>query len=199
MPIYGLISFAEAASLERSLLRVAARFPGDTLKILEIGVEQGRTSRGVRDWLKQNNITNYEHWCVDVGRASQEKPYPETRMVWGDSMEVFHLVPHALHWIFIDGCHCFNHVMADVTHYGSRLIPGGEMSVHATFDEVPIFREYQGHGPRDRAEFHILGGRMALRSLGLLPVVRADYKLIEEIKYPAFDGSVGSIVYEKVM
>jgi surfactin synthase thioesterase subunit len=40
---------------------------------------------------------------------------------------------------------------------------------------------------------------MALRSLGLLPVVRADYKLIEEIKYPAFDGSVGSIVYEKVM
>ena len=199
MPIYGLVSFAEAAAIERSLLRLAQRFPNDNLQILENGIEKGRTSRGIRDWLAQNNIKNYTHWCVDLGRSGQEKPYPDVRMVWGDSAEVFSLIPTHIHWVFIDGCHCTNHVMADVAHYGNKLVPGGEMIVHATFDQVPIFQDYQDHGPRDRAEFHVLGGRIALRLLGLLPIVRSDYKFVEEIKYPTFDGSVGAIVYEKVM
>lgn len=199
MPVYGSISFAEAASIERSLLRVAERFTGNTLQILEIGTASGNTSRGIRDWLAQNNVKNYQHWCIDVGRETKEKPYPEAHMIWGDSAEVFSLVPVNLHWVFIDGCHCVNHVLADVSHYGNKLLAGGEMTVHATFDQLPLFAEYQNHGPRDRAEFHGLGGRMALRLLGLLPVIRSDYKMVEEVTYGAYNGAVGSIVYEKVL
>ena len=199
MPVYGLVSFEEAAGLERSLARVAERFKVETLRILEIGVHDGRTSRGIRDYLSSLNITNVENWAIDIGLWAKEKPYPEMRMIWGDSAETFHLVPLNLHWVFVDGCHCINHAMADVAHFGRRLMQGGEMVVHDTFDKLPLFRDYQEHGPRDRPEFHILGTRMALTELGLLPCIRQDYKLVEEVAYPDYDGRNGIITYEKLI
>jgi hypothetical protein len=116
MPVYGLVSFEEAAALERSLARVVERFKGETLRILEIGVHDGRTSRGIKDYLNSLNVTNVENWAIDIGLWAKEKPYPEMRMIWGDSAETFHLVPLNLHWVFVDGCHCINHTMADVGH-----------------------------------------------------------------------------------
>lgn len=199
MPVYGLISFEEAYAIEQSLLRVASRFQREPLRILEIGVHDGRTSRGIRDFLHSNNITNFEHWAVDNGRWAKTKPYEEVRMVWGDSSETGHLVPAQLHWVFVDGCHCVNHALIDISRYGSRLIPGGELAAHDTYADVPPFTDYQDHGPRDRPEFHVPGVRLALKEFGLMPLIRQDYKFVEEVKYEAYAQKKGISIFEKVM
>jgi len=199
MPVYGLISFEEAHAIEKSLLRVASRFKQETIRILEIGVHEGRTSRGIRDFLAENKISNVEHWAIDNGKIAKTKPYETVKMVWGDSSETGYLVPTQLHWLFVDGCRCINHVLIDISRYGNRLIPGGEMVVHDTFAEMPLFTDYQEHGPRDRPEFHITGVRLALKEFGLSPLIRQDYKFVEEVKYPSFTDKKGATVFEKVM
>lgn len=199
MPVYGLISFEEAHAIEQSLLRVVSRFKQDTIRLLEIGVHDGRTSRGIRDFLTENNVTNFEHWAVDNGKWAKTKPYENVHMVWGDSSETGHLVPAQIHWLFIDGCHCINHALIDISRYGYRLLPGGEMAVHDTYNEVPLFCDYQDHGPRDRPEFHLPGVRLALREFGLSPLIRQDYKLVEEVKYASYTNKKGISVFEKVM
>ena len=73
--------------------------------------------------------------------------------VIGDSAEVFNQVPDGLDLVWVDGCHCFNHVVLDTLHYEKRVRPGGFICYH---DINPfgqgLLNEHQYHGP-DIPEF----------------------------------------------
>lgn len=194
----GLISPQEAAAIERSLERVIAAFPGQKLTIAEIGLWDGTTSRGIRDWFADKGVA-IEHHCFDSGKESPATPYPECTYHLGDSLETVPALPAGLffHWALVDGCHCASHAAADTVGLGSRVWIKGEMAVHDTSIHLPPTRDYQGHGPKD-ARHHITGVRYGLNAIGMLPpVARAGFALAEEVEYPKYDGRTGVIIYRR--
>lgn len=128
------------------------------LKFLEIGVFGGDTARGVKQWCDENKV-ELEYWGVDNGSHPNFKegmklgqPFEGAHMVYGDSAEVFHLVPDGFDVALIDGDHSFNHVVLDVIHYGRRVRKGGYLMMHDTSLEIQHTMREQ-HGP-DIPEFY---------------------------------------------
>ena len=192
----GLISPQEAAAIERSLKRVIAAFPGQKLTIAEIGLWDGTTSRGIRDWFAEKGVA-IDHHCFDSGKESPAAPYPECAYHLGDSLTTVPAFGEPVHWALVDGCHCADHACADTLGLGGRLVAGGEMAVHDTSIHLPPTRDYQGHGPHD-ARHHITGVRYGLNAIGMLPpVARAGFALAEEVEYPKYDGRTGVIIYRR--
>lgn len=160
---YGLLTAADATLIGDSLAALAGRFPGQSLEMVEIGIREGTTSRAIA---RHMTGTSFRYWAVDSARDMPvAPPFSGAQLVLGDSTEVYHRVPEHLHFVLIDGCHCINHVALDFLHYGARVVPGGIVVFHDTGQRMQG-RDYQQHGPRDRAEFAV-GVRAAIRLLGV--------------------------------
>lgn len=177
---YGHVHHDDIRTLQDSLLDVAARF-SRPLKILEIGIWNGGTSRELRSFLIANQIVDIEHWTVDkraLEGATLHPPYPECHSVWGDSLDVAGQVPDGFHWIFVDGCHCLFHVLGDFALYAPKLAIGGLMLFHDVNPQTDHhYNIYQHHGDPSRRE-SLMCVRIGLDRLGLLPPVRrSDWEL----------------------
>lgn len=142
---------ADVEAIERVLNRYACR----KLRFLEVGTYQGSTARAIKEFC-DNQGTELEYWGIDSGahptfREQQYMPripFPDAHMVIGDSAEVFHLVPPSFDVVFLDGCHCFNHVVLDTLHYGDRVTWNGYLMYH---DTDPRFEQTMRdpHGPEN--------------------------------------------------
>jgi hypothetical protein len=131
---------------------VLTQFSNRPVMFLEVGFNEGNTSRGIlAKCREQNTILNY--WGIDSGAICNPKlPFPEAKIIIGDSAEVFHLAPCDFDVVFIDGCHCMNHVIMDTVHYGSKVKSGGYLMFHDTSPELQHTMR-QTHGP-DIPEFY---------------------------------------------
>lgn len=147
---YGALTGKDVAVLE-SVMRVYA---GKPCRFLEIGVHHGGTSRGVLQFMQQQN-THLEYWGIDNGshpEGFQGAPFSGANFLNGDSAEVYHLIPDHLDIVLVDGCHCINHVVLDTLHYGFKTNPNGFLVFHDTAKHVQRTMK-DPHGP-NIPDFH---------------------------------------------
>jgi len=128
-PNYGSITKEDAQVIEATLEQLV---PLGRVKWLEVGMFQGATGIGVRDFLAARNVT-VEWWGIDAGYITEPVvPFPGATVIKGRSEEVYPQVPNDFDGIFVDGCHCRNHVILDTLNYGAKVKPGGFLLFHDT-------------------------------------------------------------------
>ncbi len=162
---YGAIVREDVEVLEASLWSVIdrwsslakARFPGDmpTVNVLEIGMHDGGTAKGLEHYLRGHGCgLNYIGIDPDDG-TTRPRYVPEGgKVIVGDSAEVFGQVPDGLDLVWVDGCHCINHVILDTLHYSRKVRPGGFMLFHDINPAGQGVADRQPHGP-DASEFRL--------------------------------------------
>ena len=131
MPTYGAIYDTDIATLEAGLRQLLQRFEGP-LHVLEVGIAAGRTSLGMKEFVEGSGRQIV--WVgVDNRRVGPVvSPFEGATLVLGSSEIVCSQIPSGQHLVFIDGCHCLNHVILDVINYGEKVVPGGMMMLHDT-------------------------------------------------------------------
>lgn len=115
------------------------------LRFLEIGVHEGNTARGIYEHCKRYG-TDLIYWGIDV---NIQPSFDWSHFVQGRSEEVFDQVPEDFDVVFVDGCHCVNHVILDALHYGSRIVVGGFMLFHDTAPQVQHVQKNHWVHPED--------------------------------------------------
>ncbi len=198
---YGYMHKADVEILEECAQDVCRRFPSD-LSVLEIGIFDGHTARSIDDMIRCEGVTKYEHRVIDKclePRGVWEPPFEGCKYLWGDSIDVAPQVPPNLAFVLVDGCHCLYHVLADFALYAPKVRVGGLMLFHDTNPRTDKeFQPWQYHGDKDRRESYV-SVRMGLKALGLLPLIRSDWRLktiCTEFEPQIWWG--GLAVYEKL-
>jgi len=130
---YGALTLVDVEVLEQVLFEFKA---AGRMKFLEIGVYEGHTSRGIRDFCAANGI-ELEYWGIESGTLCvPTRPFPDAHFVIGESREVFMHLPDDFDVVFIDGDHTLNAVILDTLHYGAKVKPGGFLLCHDTSPEI---------------------------------------------------------------
>lgn len=146
---YGAILQEDVEGLEMALSELI--FPktlcGDTIRVCEIGMHDGNTARGIQNFI-QGAGRKLTYWGIDPDPGTSRPRYiPEgATVIVGDSAEVFNQVPDGMDLIWVDGCHCFNHVVIETLHYSRKVRPGGFLCFHDT-NPSGQGKGYQYHGP----------------------------------------------------
>lgn len=173
---YGLISDTDARTLEKTLDLVIKKFK-TYVHITEIGLYNCETSKGIYKYLDDKGVI-FEYTGID-----NEKDKPVDTPYWmesivGDSNEVYHqLDDESQHLIFIDGCHCFAHVVSDFFCYAPKVKKGGFIAFHDTGKHIKPFKDFQ-HGDKENPDAYI-SVRKALLAIGMfLPVSNFGFNLI---------------------
>lgn len=147
---FGSILEEDAQVIEATLEQLV---PRGKVKWLEIGMFQGGTGIGVRDFLSVRNV-ELEWFGIDAGYITEPVvPFSGAMVIKGRSEEVYPSVPNDFDGIFIDGCHCRNHVILDTMNYTSKVRVGGFLIFHDC-GKSSQGKDKQPCGP-DRSEFYI--------------------------------------------
>lgn len=199
---FGIITPTDAQSLAEALDYVIEhrRSP---LRVCEIGICHGGTSRGIARYLNDRGIP-FEYWGVDNDRdgrsggavCAKAPPFPGANVVQGESEFVYMRVPGDIDFLFVDGGHDIQHVMLDALHYGDKVVKGGVMVFHDIAPRGQNKLDYQGIGPEDHPDFGTATVE-ALRKLGMHPMRRDDWKLLSWKFDDAADWG-GIAVFEKL-
>lgn len=166
---WGQVSALDGVVLEQSVLRAAQTFPGQPLRMLEVGVRDGGSSQAIKAVLDSLG-RSFEYTGIDNQvEGIVTPPFPEAQLLLGDSVMMAEQVPAGLHWVFVDGCHCYHHVKADIRIYGAKLCRGGVMAIHDTamavqgYDNGYRCQVYPDDGPNG-----LIQPRKAIREMELL-------------------------------
>lgn len=165
---YGLISRVDADVIEKTLDKVASEFPEEDLFTTEIGVYSGETSLGICQFLWNKGRKVY-HTGIDNKKDDEPMvKFPlSATFINGNSNEVYsQLNDNSQHFIFIDGCHCFPHVVSDYYCYRSKIRRGGYLAFHDTGSHIKPLKDFQ-HGDKRNPDAYI-SVRKALVQVGLL-------------------------------
>lgn len=175
---YGYIADSEAALIDGLLADIKTRF--GRIQFLEIGVYELNTAKGIYQRAAEINCPVH---CegIDVCRR-QEMPNPDYVFHEGDSLDVWRTIQGEFNLLFIDGCHCRNHVMADFLNYSPMVVVNGYVLFHDSavehLEEVTDKWAVEHSYPGKPTSAHV---REALRNLGILQGYRADWKLITDL------------------
>jgi hypothetical protein len=190
---YGVLSIEDAALMDEMLLRVGREFDGK-VKMLELGHAGGMTARGVKRFCDKSGL-QLRYYGIDKACGAPTQPMFQGGIFHqGETDEIFDSVNEDFNLIFIDACHCNNHVILDFCNYGPRCVVNGYVMFHDTHPSSTWQGcHYQHHGPKIPA-FHIQV-RSALRKLGLLTGKRTDWELVKE---ETGGTGMGMMVYKKL-
>ena len=194
---YGIMPPKDYETLDKTLDLVCKTFPEGVLQTLEIGVHKGDGSRGINNFLKSRGRINF-HTGIDNQRDfAMGSPFPECNFIVGNSIEVYNQVFNdTQNFILIDACHNYPMTMADFLVYSDKVTAGGFIAFHDTGKHIPLFKDYQGMGPKDDPDMYI-ACRKAVSKLGLLDDVYPGWKLIFDEADPAHDTG-GIVVVQKI-
>lgn len=187
---YGAILDEDVAVLESVLTKLCA--PGATLRICEIGCHDGNTGMGIRRYAKAHGC-EIHYWGIEPDKHRVQFGWGENcTIINGDSAEVYNQVPGDLDLVWVDGCHCRNHVVLDTLNYETKVRDHGFICYH---DVNPTIqgREKQYHGP-DIPQFHV-DVNAALHSIRF---PWAPWKFFAE-GIPADAPGCGTRAYRKVL
>ena len=168
---YGTMTNVDVFQIEKSLKLLKKTFGDKHVNLLEIGLDKCQTARAIHGKLPELGITNYTYWAID-SNPKTKLPFKGCKMLIGNSEDIYNQLPD-LHWVFIDGCHCSNHIMLDFLNYGHKVVKGGMLSFHDT-GPYSQGQHYQKHGP-DEPDFYIAAER-AFEKLDIFN--RQDWKHI---------------------
>jgi hypothetical protein len=128
-PNYGSITAEDGEVIDATLEQLV---PLGRVKWLEVGMFAGGTGRGVKRFLDARNVP-LEWWGIDAGYITEPSvPFAGAHVIHGRSELVYPTVPNDFDGIFIDGCHCRNHVILDTMNYAPKVKPGGFLLFHDT-------------------------------------------------------------------
>jgi len=170
----GLITEIDAALIQEVLRKkrgeiyLYALDPSITVKVLEIGVHRGDTSRFIRDTIISIEGTDIEYTGIDNQHDfAMGAPFPGANFIIGNSQEVYHqLEDNSFDFIFVDGCHNLPSVVMDFLLYKDKVKHGGYILFHDTAEHISPFQDYQGSGDKGLSDNYI-SARKALTILGL--------------------------------
>jgi len=143
---FGAITPNDAALLEALVMR----FKGRILRFLEIGTHEGNTARGVKELCDRDGISiDLRYYGIDA--RDLPPPFDGAWQISGRSEEAWEFIPGNMDIVFVDGCHCINHVILDVVHYSAKVVVGGYMVFHDTDPQVQGVQTnpwvHKGDGP----------------------------------------------------
>lgn len=128
---YGALTPMDVRLLESALEACLLRFPDEPINVLEVGVASGQTSRGMKEFVESRE-RSFVFEGVDNNRIGHIAiPFEGATMVYETSELAYDKVG-SCHLALIDGCHCLNHVILDIVHFGDKVVPGGYMYLHDT-------------------------------------------------------------------
>lgn len=166
MSKYGLISNLDAQVIEKTLCFILNEFNLKVVFITEVGIYSGETTNGMREYLSSNGSEGY-FTGIDNNKDGELIRFSYDRLLIGDSNEIYCKVEDSSqHLIFIDGCHCFAHVVSDFFCYAPKVKVGGYFAFHDTGEHIKAFKDFQ-HGDKNNPDAYI-SVRKALCSIGLL-------------------------------
>ncbi len=129
---YGLISRVDSDCLEKVFDLIRAAFPGEPIAYTEIGLYNGRTASGVKEYLLSKGypykITGIESFILGEKMVF----FPEDgTLINGSSIEVYNQIPdNSQHVVLVDGNHSFPYVVADYFCYKDKIKKGGYICFH---------------------------------------------------------------------
>jgi hypothetical protein len=191
---YGFMTENEAGLLDGLLADIKAKF--GEIRFLEIGVFGGGTTHGI--YQRAAEIGCSVH-CegVDFEMWKPSGLPADYTFHAGDSMDTWRNVTGSFNLLFVDGCHCVNHAMADFLNYSPFVEVGGFALFH---DTAPGANGQQGTWPQDHSYAgqppSVLGVRSGLEKIGLLQGYRKDWQLVREI---AESELMGMSLFEKIL
>jgi hypothetical protein len=183
---YGLISKTDATTIEKTLDLIMQSHKED-LYITEIGIFDGQTARGIREYILSKN-RGFCYTAIDNNKDKEVlRPFESCNLIIGNSNEVYHrLEDNSQDFIFVDGCHCFAHVISDFFCYAPKVKVGGFLAFHDTGRHIKEFKDFQ-HGDKNNPDAYI-SVRKALGVVGLLEKI-AVYDVYS-------DSEVGGKLYQ---
>jgi hypothetical protein len=193
---YGLISRVDSDTIEKTFEEIFKEFPNEVFNYAEIGLYNGRTTSGVKGFLKSKN-KEYILTGIDNFKDKEELVfYPEdARLIQGSSIEVYNQLPdQSQHFILIDGNHSFPYVIADFFCYKNKIKVGGYICFH---DAAPHGQDvsYQRMGSEDDKDMYI----SVLRALEAVDLPHYGFELAyHDWATPDIDAGGGVIVFKKV-
>lgn len=164
---YGLISEVDARCLEKTIDLICDEFKENDLSFTEIGLYNCETAIGIAAYGAHKKYRTIHYTGID-----NEKDKPIDAPLWlryikGNSNEVYNQIEdNSQHLIFIDGCHCFAHVVSDFFCYAPKVKVGGYIAFHDTGKHIKPFKDFQ-HGDKNNPDAYI-SVRKALNKIGLL-------------------------------
>lgn len=195
---YGLISETDATALEKTIDFICGGMGNDIINITEIGVYGGGTGRGICEYIKSKG-NNYWITGIDSFKDKETVIFPYNEMIYGDSNEVYNKIEdNSQHLIFVDGCHCFSHVVSDFFCYAPKVKVGGYFAFHDTGKHIKPFKDFQ-HGDKNNPDAYI-SVRKALSAIGVLGSGIAAGKMWERA-FDEFDienEAGGIVVFKKL-
>lgn len=128
---YGSIIDEDADVMDACLEKACSIFKSQgVLSVCEIGMFAGGTATGIKRKVESLGM-QVLYTGIDAGYITNPTvPFPGARVIKGKSEEVFNLVDNGLHLLFIDGCHCRNHVILDTMNYCCKVVPNGFVLFH---------------------------------------------------------------------
>lgn len=168
---YGLISKVDADCLEKTIDLIVAEQSKQSLVspfivTTEIGVFDGQTSRGLNEYIRSKGKIHV-HYAIDSEKDKPIlKPFEDCELIIGNSNEVYNQIrDESQDLIFIDGCHCFAHVVSDFFCYAPKIKRGGYIAFHDTGRHINPFKDFQ-HGDEKNPDAYI-SVRKALDAIGM--------------------------------
>lgn len=163
---YGLISETDGRTLEKTIDLICDDFAGH-IHVTEIGIYSGETGNGIREYIEsKDRIAN----LTAVENSKDREPIRYgfyNKYIAGDSSEVYNQIEdNSQHLIFVDGCHCFAHVVSDFFCYAPKIKVGGFIAFHDTGKHIKPMKDFQ-HGDKSNPDAYI-SVRKALEYVGLL-------------------------------
>lgn len=194
---YGLISETDARTLEKTI-DLICETGNDIINVTEVGCYGGDTGRGISEYVK-SKARNYWITGIDSRKDGEVVRFPYNEMIYGNSNEVYNQIEdNSQHLLFIDGCHCFAHVVSDFFCYAPKVKKGGYFCFHDTGKQIKPFKDFQ-HGDKENPDAYI-SCRKALDAVGVLRSNIGAGKMWEKVfdEYDELNDAGGIICFKKL-
>lgn len=194
---YGLISRVDSDCIEKTLDLLFNQFPDEAINYCEIGLYNGRTTSGVKEYFKSKD-KKYSITGIDNFKDKEELVfYPEdAKLIQGSSIEVYNQIEdNSQHLILEDSCHCFACVCSTFFCYAPKVKAGGYFAFHDTGKHIRPFKDFQ-HGDKNNPDAYI-SCRKSLNAIGLYNNLLPNWELIFD-ESDSLDEAGGISVFKRL-
>lgn len=163
---WGLISKVDSEVLMKTLDLICNDIDG-TINVTEIGLFNCDTSNGISDYVWESYKMRVNYTGIDNEKDKKIEAPEWMNLIIGESNEVhIQLENESQNLVFIDGCHCYNHVINDFFCYKDKVKIGAYIAFHDTGAHIDNLKDYQ-HGDKENP-LNYIAVRYALKQIGLL-------------------------------
>jgi cephalosporin hydroxylase len=184
--------------MSTGLKLMTQKFTEGPYKILEVGTAHGHFLYSMVRYMEMVLDVTVDAYGIDSQLHGYDpfffRANKNMTFIKGNSTDesVLEAVKDGYHFIFIDACHCWGHVLKDLNEYHNRILPGGFVALH---DTHPAF---QGGTEQPRtpecSEDVSIG---VVRGIEAFDMEKHGFRLVVEDQ--PVDKAFGGIrVYEKV-